>query len=86
MRVMYSHKFVGNLSNNYNGMICVLNFGSLSLFTIYLRKSGKMIQVSCGCAMIKLIIQLIEAEKKQTPFRRLHFQMYLIEWKCLNFD
>ena len=28
----------------------------------------------------------IEAETKLTPFRRRHFQMDFLEWKCMNFD
>ena len=27
----------------------------------------------------------IEAEAKWTPFHRQHFQMYFLEWKCMNF-
>ena len=23
---------------------------------------------------------------KWTPFRRRHFQMHFVEWKCINFD
>ena len=30
--------------------------------------------------------QHIEAETKWTPFRRRHFEVHFIEWKCLNSD
>ena len=32
------------------------------------------------------ILWHIEAETKWTPFSRRHFQMDILEWKCMNFD
>ena len=31
------------------------------------------------------VIKHIEAETKWTPFRRRHFQVHFLEWKCMNF-
>ena len=33
-----------------------------------------------------LTVKHIEAETKWTPFRRRHFQVHFLEWKCLNSD
>ena len=33
-----------------------------------------------------LSLKHIEAETKWTPFRRRHFQMHFLEWKCMNFE
>ena len=51
---------------------------SLNQVILLLYPWGELMLLCCVC--------YIEAETKWPPFSKQHFQMYFLEWKCLNFD